>query len=830
MRLATLRPGLRALLALALCALPTSAAGQAVPPGQLLEPSATRAVPATERVGMTHLQEVRRRTPSGLLHPFPPSPRQGVDLGRGLSLSAETSFGFLGDIGDESEAAFEAYTDWDDGAFLQDVHLRLDHAPSGLGARLDAGALGREDQWLRAALSWPGHLGLELRSDRLLRTLATDVQSLLRGAGTDSLTLPDGLVPGGNPVSALDDALPDSAGGRLSFQRDRMGAHATWSPTPAWTLEARFDRDEKRGRRASGGALVFGFQDPGIGSVVELVEPLDHRTDRASTRLEYARPGLQASLAWQGSWFRNEHRSLTWENPFAALGGAAPQLERGRLALDPENDWHQVRGSFAATLPGHLRLTATLAWSRSEQDERLLAPTVNSGTILFGALDLDDWNTPAALSRRTARAEVRTWLADVRLRFEPHPRISLELRARGEDLDNRTRYRAENPLTGELGYPVEDGGLAAATFSFSGVYDPNDPGVDRRYRFRNTPFGGQRREYAARLRLRLPARTSAGLTIDRDERRPDHRERSRLWEDSVRLDLASRAFRRVTLRGSWRTSRRSGTTYDAFVQEEFFTSSLPGFVASAGGTPPSQLAQLRRSDLADRTVQRGEVRLHWLLSDSVDLGFSAHLHDEDLRAAFGLETERRVGGNAELSFQPTPALHGFLYGSFERGTWTTQGIADVPGAGSDPNVGGALFPLEGSHRLRSEEDAASAGAGLSYSPHPRAALRVDYTFVRVRDRIETFLGPAALPAGISAAEARERLPDLVTSEHVVQTEVRVHLTKRLDLRFLHRWQRNEISDFRQTGLSARLGQRLFLGHADGDFAAHVLGAFVDLRL
>jgi hypothetical protein len=49
------------------------------------------------------------------------------------------------------------------------------------------------------------------------------------------------------------------------------------------------------------------------------------------------------------------------------------------------------------------------------------------------------------------------------------------------------------------------------------------------------------------------------------------------------------------------------------------------------------------------------------------------------------------------------------------------------------------------------------------------------------------------------------------------------------MKIFYRLRASQIEDFQQTGLVQVIDQRLLLGHVDGDFRAHVMGATAELR-
>ena len=142
-----------------------------------------------------------------------------------------------------------------------------------------------------------------------------------------------------------------------------------------------------------------GSDDPA--RVVETIEPRDHRTHEFAAGLRYRSPSVLANLEYNGSLFRNSDSSLEWDNPFSLNGPGGSSIERGRFALAPDNDRHNVKMDASVTLPWDGRLTTTVSWSRMRQNDDLIPATVNTGRVGFGfqpgapnVVDLGDWNTP----------------------------------------------------------------------------------------------------------------------------------------------------------------------------------------------------------------------------------------------------------------------------------------------------------------------------------------------------------------------------------------------------------------------------------------------------
>ena len=80
-------------------------------------------------------------------------------------------------------------------------------------------------------------------------------------------------------------------------------------------------------------------------------------------------------MSYQFSAFHNDNDSVTWSNPFFPV---VPGANTGQLALAPDNQFQQLRGTRATTSRRRSALSADIAYGRMTQNEAYLAPTVNA--------------------------------------------------------------------------------------------------------------------------------------------------------------------------------------------------------------------------------------------------------------------------------------------------------------------------------------------------------------------------------------------------------------------------------------------------------------------
>jgi hypothetical protein len=827
----------------ALVSMTTGGAQAEVAPGDALNPSGSDPTRNIDPRGMSHLRSVRSRSPAGFLYPDPWQPRPWFDLGEGWSIRGAIEVGGEWTEGDDKrddqEARFGQYADWKDRAIVEYTDLTIVHEPSRFAGDFAAGRIAADDQHYRLDLGIPGLFSFRGSYSGVPHVFATDAKSLYAGAGTDVLKFKPPLGPGFIPADVanadISAALARTSESTLSIQRDRTRLQLEFKPLDSLTLFGRYGLDETDGERPFGGSLLFAFFGSDPARVVETIEPRNHRTHDFAAGLRYRGTSAFANLEYNGSLFRNSDSSLTWDNPFELVGFGDPgSIERGRFALTPDNDRHNIKADASLSLPWNGRLTGTASWSRMRQNDDLIAATVNTtGEVGAGPnrFRLDQWASTDVLDRSKADARVDTLLLNARVQFRPIKPLRIQASARYYDLDNDTRYTALNQQTGEFGYVAEDGAHAVLT-PFSRTFrpgEPNPPTDD--FRYRSSPYDYRKIETELNTEYRVAKKTLVGGRYRYEQIDRNAREREETQEHQARLSVTSRDLRWATLRGSYEYRDRDGDGYEYFPNRNDYVSRLDGFNPFLGARP-STLAQLRRFDVADRKRHDAKLSANFLPRDDLDLSVSARFADDDYGAQYGLKEERRWNVSADLGFQPSPNAHVYAFGYYEDRQSRLAGINDTPFVASDdPNAGGPIFPFDNSWTLDTDGTTGSAGTGVRVQLHPKVEVDLHYAFISSREEHHFDIsGAGALATGLT--EARD-LPDLRRQDHNVGASLRISIVEHAALRFFYRFERSTISDFSQRGLASETlvqnSGALFLGHVDHDFTAHLFGMTLQAR-
>ncbi len=791
------------------------------------------------------------RSPSGLRYPAllaTPTPNEGSDGWR-YNLSFEA--GVMG--GDENLAnpLFRRYGDPHNGVALSWFSLEADNPSDQRSFELTASNLGRDDQFIAAKFRSYDRYTIEAFINQIPHALGSG-PNYFRGAGTDTLTLPPGLTPGANSLAAV--AAAAAAGDPYNFQvqRNRAGIHGEWTLDSRWRVYAGYTLEQRKGSRPMGGAMFFPLNLGGavVGGVDEIIEPIDQRSHEIVTRLQYASARTQFNLIGTVSLFENAYSSLTWENPFDVGSVVGPNpyaanLQRGQMALSPSNQAYNLKAELAHSVPewAHARFSATVSVGRMQQNEALLAPSINAtgiGGVPIPAPDMTwnyaDWSTTAALSRQNADARIDTGLVDLKASFVPADRLTLRAGMRHQTTRNHTDYTAYNPITGQYGYLAMGGGQGTVIPLESGIYSPASP----LWHYRSIPFDGSQTNFTAEADYRLRNTTTLNLSYERENYLRHHRERDRTWDDRIKLGVTERALGEGTLRASYEYANRRGSEYNPDPYSAYYTTSLPG--APDPGIPHT-LDELRKFDIADRKQQTLNLRFQYPLAADIDAGLTLQQRRIDWGAQFGrVDRQRNDSVNLDLSWSPAEGTTGYAYYSQDRSRIAQANVNDnsatMVGGG---NFGGVVYPVSNQWTADSVDRSHVIGLGLKKYFASGTGLDLSFTSTRARtsmgygyvDAGGAVLGTPGAPLG----DVGNAFPDLTYRLHSLQASVTVPLNQRLSVRLVGRHEVLRIADWHYDGLTPMLTSNTggllpvtFIDQGPRDYRASSVGVFLSYRL
>lgn len=783
--------------------------------GNGLTPSAIYNTRTIDPDGITYLKSISSRTPSGLLYKSPYSPKTVKQLNSNWRYISSIEFGYLINDGKENAARFNDYKDWHDGPLINLFDFSVWNKDQGYFIDASGNGVGRDDQYYQLTTGQYGKSKIKVFYNQVPHKFSQNAVTIFNGVGTENLTLPSALTPGSNSNDQIQQALQSAYQPNLFLNRKKAGINVEYKPLFGVKLFADFTHKSRKGKRPFGGSFFPPFYTGGnAGGVIETIEPIDYSTNEISSGLSYADAVFQLNLKYNGSFFVNKKGQLTFENPFTNLPGTEP-VKRGRIDLYPDNDFHQIMADVAYQLPLQGQLFSSFSWSRMRQNDTLIPPTLNSG-LNFTGINLEQWNTTNALSRKTADAEIDNLLLQVGAQILPLQYWTVRTNLRLQNENNKTDYTAFNPTTRQFGYIGLDGAEGGSVFNPDVTQTP--------IHFRNIPFEKKILQGDFDTDYRITRKTKLGLKYQYQQINYTHRERNKTKENSLITYVSSRSLPWATLRLSYRYADRDGSEYRYNPNSDFFTSSLSGFKPVLATGPVSQtLAELRKFDLSSRKQNTVKAQANFLLNDEMDLLLSSKWTKNNYQAQFGLQKEQSASVNMEWNYQPSSHFNSYAFYSFQHHKKKIANINDT-GFSTDPHAGGKTFPFSAAWSESSYDNNHFLGLGIRYIFN-QFEIDSSYSYNWSNNQVNYLKGPHS---GLDLSDTK--FPEIKYSQHSLETSVRWHIHKNSSIRFYHRFEQSNTTDWHFDNLTPLIDNQLFLNATPEDYAIHQFGLFFQYRM
>jgi hypothetical protein len=223
--------------------------------------------------------------------------------------------------GERSSSKFEEYRDMDNG-FLGEFYLQGEKKDSPYHFDLWAKNPGRDDQAYDGGFGRYGTFFLDLGWDRVRHVLSNSAQTIFQETdGNFTLDPAQRTLIQTNFNSGDRDLIAATIHGQarhvnLAFNTDVGFARFKLTPTEALRFDLEYSNRRNEGTRAVSATMLDNV-------ITELAVPLDQMTHEAKFMAEFAKPNYAFQLGYIGSFFQNEFRRYTWDNP-AAIPGAPP--------------------------------------------------------------------------------------------------------------------------------------------------------------------------------------------------------------------------------------------------------------------------------------------------------------------------------------------------------------------------------------------------------------------------------------------------------------------------------------------------------------------------
>ena len=511
---------------------------------------------------------------------------------KGTTGSVDAGVGYVTD----SSEKFGDYTGLDKkGAFLNLGGTVSRRGDDGYWADLWGADLGLDNRRLYGRAGREGLYSLDIGYAEIPRHLTEGARTPFLGAGGSNQTLPAGFPAPDTPSMPLAGTLQSLDTGYKYKRFDLGGNYLAGGP---WNVRLSFRHDERDGSKPTSGS----FYNTAAG----LVAPVNEKTDQAELAVAYATRQLQVTVGYQFSSFRNENTSLTWTNPFLPV---VPGALTGQLALAPDNQFHQIRGTVGYDISPTMRVTANAAFGRMTQDDGYVPPTQNA---LLAP-------TVPTLPRSSLNGKVDTFNGGVKLTASPMAGLKLTGSYDRDVRDNKTPVDAYPVVTTDMLLP----GTTRENTPFSWTID--------RFKLLGDYTNA---EWPAAMRV------TGGVEYDMRDRRYQEVVTTREWTlwGKLAAQPAESVATWLRLEHSWRDNSVYGTS--TWID-----------------SPDNPL--LRKFNLADRRRNAVEARVDWTVNTKVTIGFTGELTDDDYNdTSIGLVSARTGNLAVEAAFAFSEATTG----------------------------------------------------------------------------------------------------------------------------------------------------------------------------
>jgi MtrB/PioB family decaheme-associated outer membrane protein len=445
-----------------------------------------------------------------------------------------------------------------------------------------------------------GQFGFYLGYRELPYRLFDTTSTVYAAPAEDRLTLPAGWISG--PETSDFTNLASSLR-RQNIESDRktISAGGHFVATSNFRLFADYRHQQRDGVDIVSGS---NFTQASL-----LPRMLDFQTDLVDLGVGYANGPLNLSLAWFGSFFRNNVKSLSWENAFTSPVGE----EQRRMAQEPDNDFQQVSLSGSYRFSAYDTVLAfSAAMGQGTQDETLLPYTINTNIAA------------AALPRTSLDGKVDTGNYAFTLTASPLAKARVKLAYRYDQRDNQT---AQVPWSRVI----------VDSFA-SGETELNTP-----YSFKR-----KRLNASGSYDLFKDVRVSGGY--DRTELDRDFQEVASQTEDSGWGRISWRATEWLDINAKGGASNRDIDRYDTTV------------AASLGQNP-----LLRKYNLAYRYREFGELTASASPANlPITVAFSALWADDSYtRSTIGITDGTATHWNVDLNWAASARTSIYVFGGQE---------------------------------------------------------------------------------------------------------------------------------------------------------------------
>jgi MtrB/PioB family decaheme-associated outer membrane protein len=526
----------------------------------------------------------------------------------------QVDFGVRGDSTSGDTARYQRFRDLRDGGYVDRFRLAKETPDWAFKAAADN--VGYRDQRFSLNYQDIGRLKVNAEWNQVPLFISNSTATLYKDNGNGVLTIDDSiqrtLQNAGTPTSAatysaLTSALTGAQPYDLRSRRDIGTVNLVYTLNQA--VDVKFDL--RNTNRNGHNLMSFGFgTSPGLNPVVELGVPTDDRTTDVKGAIEFANARGLMSIGYAASWFSNHRPTVQFDNPLRVddINGGPSS---GLAVMWPTNHALSVNLNGSYKLPARSRATAFVSIGQWNQDESLVAPTVNTALTLLAP----------PLERPSAEAKADIVSMVYTFNSRPNQYLWLNARYRYYDYANKTPLYETQALVGDWA-----------------------PGTAI---WENEPSSITRNTIDLDASVAAHKYLGVGVGFSREDSDRTHRIFEKTAEDTYRVTVDSTGNKYVTLRTKFEHSNREGSGFD------------PALLEEVGEQPDT-----RHFDIANRTRDRLTTTLSVTPAAFVDFNASVGTgRDKYGETGFGLRNNDNHTWSVGADLLPTGRVNlGVNYG------------------------------------------------------------------------------------------------------------------------------------------------------------------------
>jgi MtrB/PioB family decaheme-associated outer membrane protein len=645
------------------------------------------------------------------------------------SLSGSVTMGAAGVGIDGENFKFGEYTGFaDDGAyFVGDADLAYTHGSYFIDFLAEDLGLDNRNVYFQAGEF--GNFKVSAELDQQPHLLSNTGRSSFAGTGGTILT-------GGNRVSFT------------AFDQETNRDATSFSLSKSFgknEINLSFRREEKDGTRDLG--APFSTANSTI-----LPEPVDQVTNEIRASLAHNGDKGQIKLEYFASFFDNNNETIFFNDTFGATGP-------GLISRDPDNTYQKLSLSAGVNLGETTRMSGILEYGMMEQDENLLAFSVN--------------NPGLALPRQTADAKIKTLHAGLKVSGNPMPNLTVGTKYKFYQTINETPSQLFNYA--QLDAAAGQVGLAEARVTQPYDYLQNKLNVFAAYR--------------------APLDTTLKLDYGVEHLHRDFRAVENTVEQTVKGAVQFNHYEIVDINFTGAYSSRRGDEYDA---SKVFNLRHDASQAGLSDT----FVDLRRFDIANRERTKLGSSLAIFPGHNVTMGITYYYVNDDYpNSAIGLSESMNHNVAIDLAYADKYETY-YIYYSYD----------DI-----DSQQIGSITATANNWVADHEDITNTVGAGANWGfMFNKLRVGVDYSLSQTISDIN-FSGPGAILVGVSTVD------DIQTTLHTLKFNTVYQYDRNIDLGLNYLIEGYNANDFFNDSLfQTTLGTVTTLGVSNPNYLAHTV--------